>query len=136
MTKIALRNFPAQAILFAAAMLCWPSSSAQTAPTQIGPGTTASPNSTQKVGPATGGQPKKMLDQALTPQTRRTLQEAMNSAPSEGTKPNREVTLGPGEGAKLSGSNAEKVPYKTLPAPVKKALGGGVKDNLGGSQGH
>jgi hypothetical protein len=51
---------------------------AQTAPQQIGPGSTA--NITQGANGPAGDKPHKMLNGALTPQTRQTLQEAMNSS--------------------------------------------------------
>jgi len=51
-------------------------------PTQIGPGKTGSISPTQGVTPASGDKAKSILNGALTPQTRQTLQDAMNSVPA------------------------------------------------------
>jgi hypothetical protein len=135
-------EFSGKRILLALALSSWVgllTSPAQTssATSQIGPGNSGSIS--HVVGPATGGQPKKMLDGALTPETRQTLQEAMNSSgPDTSSKStsSHEVTIGPGEGAKLDGAKAEKVSYSSLPAPVRNALGNGVQHNLDGSKSH
>jgi hypothetical protein len=58
------------------------SASAQTAPgtTQVTPSSTASATSPAKIGPPPANSPQKqILNTALSPETRSTLQEAMNS---------------------------------------------------------
>jgi hypothetical protein len=98
---------------------------------QIGPGASGSIGSTQGVNDAKNGASKRILDHALTPQTRQTLQEAMNSEPSGSTKASpREVSLGPGEAAQLKGRTATKIDYGSLPKPVQGALGGAVHHTL------
>jgi hypothetical protein len=98
---------------------------------QIGPGASGSIGSTQGVNDAKNGASKRILDHALTPQTRQTLQEAMDS---ESSKPGRaarnEVSLGPGEAAQLKGRTATKIDYGSLPKPVQGALGGTVHHTL------
>lgn len=59
---------------------------AQTAtpPTQVTPTATAPATSPAKIGPAPANSPQKqILNHALSPQTRSTLQDAMNSVPSK-----------------------------------------------------
>ena len=78
--------------LLLAALLCtlgMVSASAQTtnaapAPTQVTPSSTAPATSPAKIGPAPANSPQKqILNSALSPETRTTLQQAMNSTPSK-----------------------------------------------------
>lgn len=98
---------------------------------QIGPGASGSIGSNQGADGAKNGASKRILDHALTPQTRQTLQAAMDS---ESSKPGRaarnEVSLGPGEAAQLKDKTATKIDYGSLPKPVKGALGGTVHHTL------
>ena len=95
---------------------------------QIGPGTAGSISPAQGVtGAGAGGATKKMLDNALTPQTRQTLQDAMNSV---GPDAAGAITVGPGEAAQLDGAGATKVDFDTLPDSVKNALGAAAHDAL------
>jgi hypothetical protein len=95
------------------------------------PAQTAAP--APAIGPATTGVSKTILAKALTPETRQTLQEAMDSydpLPASGPM----VMIGPGEGAELDGAKVSRVPYDSLPAPLKAALVTGVQgwpDNRG-----
>jgi hypothetical protein len=110
---------------------------AQTAPSsssgQIKAGASGSITPDHGVVLSATGKPKKALDDALTPETRQTLLDAMNSSTPTG-KPaaSHEIILGPGDAAKVGDSKAEKVSYKSLPAPVKNALANGVQGNLNG----
>jgi len=106
---------------------------------QIGPGTAGTISPTQGVTPAAPDKPHQVLNSVLTPQTRQTLWEAMNSvapvsAGNSGT--GSEVTIGPGEGAELSGTTIDKVAFESLPATVKGALGGSVQGKLSSGSGH
>ena len=102
---------------------------------QIGPGASGSISPAQGVSGTTGDAAHKKLDGALTPKTRQTLQEAMDSAastPSAKSSTDSAVTIGPGEGAQMDGSKVDKVALKSLPAPVKNALDGDTHKTLSG----
>ena len=86
--KTMSRYFPVMVLAGLSAILT-ASAVGQTAPPtppatgQIGPGSTGSIN--HGVSSATGDKPHKILDGALTPETRDTLQKAMNSPAAAAT---------------------------------------------------
>ena len=93
---------------------------------QIGPGNTGSISPAQGVNGAPADAPHQALNAALTPQTRQTLLDAMNSVDAGPS----EVTIGPGEAAELDGTNVDKIDFAKLPDQVKRALGGTVQATL------
>ena len=102
--------------------------------------TTVTPGQTQKIGPApapgstTAAPTKKMLDDALAPQTRQTLQQAMDSIdPATLAVPVTKLSIGPGEAAELDGKKINPIAFSALPAPVKDALSGGARNTLSGA---
>ena len=98
---------------------------------QIGPNTAGSISPAQGVAPAGGSVvTKNILAGALTPQTRQTLQEAMDSDSAADPGNGREVTLGPGEAAQLDGTTADKVAFGSLPPAVRTALRDTTRDTL------
>jgi hypothetical protein len=71
---------------------------------------------------------KKMLNDALNPQTRQTLQQAMDSVdPASLVVPETSLTLGPGEAAEIDGTQASKIAFAKLPALVRSALSTGAR---------
>ncbi len=84
----------------------------------------AAPASAVVTKPTTGPS-QKMLDHALTPETRQTLQEAMDSVDTT-TPPaptsDKQAMVGPGEALVMDGTKVTRIPYASLPDPVKKAL--------------
>ena len=86
---------------------------------QIVPGATGSITPTQGVTPTAVKPPPHLMDDALSPQTRQTLQEAMNSVEA----PVVTMPVGPGEAVELDGTTISKVSFDNLPAAVKNALG-------------
>ena len=57
-------------------------------PSQVVPGSVANGSPTKAIGPAPANTPQNhILNGALSPQTRQTLQEAMNSVPAASTAP-------------------------------------------------
>lgn len=97
---------------------------------QIGPGTAGSISPAQGVASSGSATTKKMLAGALTPKTRQTLQEAMDSEMGGDSSTGREITLGPGEAAQMDGTSAAKVAFDSLPSPVKNALRSATHDTL------
>ena len=88
------------------------------------------------VGPGNTDTTKKMLANALTPETRQTLQQAMDSVdPTTLLIPGTALTLGPGEAAELDGAKADRIAFASLPAPVRNALSGDAHHALSGSAG-
>ena len=105
---------------------------------QVGPGSTASIGPAQGVRGAVVDAPHQVLNSALTPETRQTLQEAMNSygsAAADNSGAAGEVILGPGEAAQLDGTTVGRIAFDTLPDRVKGALGAPVRESLNNSQG-
>jgi len=107
---------------------------------QIGPGTAGTISATQGVTPTAPDKPHQVLSGALTKQTRQTLWEAMNSAtpgpePASSSGIGSAVTIGPGEGAEMSGNAVDKIAFANLPATVKSALGGSVQGTLSSGSG-
>jgi len=99
----------------------------------IGPGNTGT------IGPAQGAPAaptKKMLDNALSPETRNTLQDAINSVdPAAVALTANQLDLGPGEGAELDGTTVTRVDFAHLPARLRAALGGKTSGTLTDSTG-
>jgi len=93
---------------------------------QIGPGSTGSISPAQGVNGAPVDAPHQALNAALTPETRQTLLDAMNSVDAGPS----EITVGPGEAAELDGTTAAKIDFAKLPDQVKRALGGAVQETL------
>jgi len=74
-------------IILTAAVSCLFTLSASAQTTQVTPGATAPATTTQSIGPAPASGPQhQILTTALSPQTRQTLQQAMNSAPAPAAK--------------------------------------------------
>jgi hypothetical protein len=128
------RYFQFSAAIFFALFIAT-SARAQTAG-QIGPGTSGSIDSSQGVAAAKTGDTKRILANALTPQTRQTLKEAMESEPGTSSAPSSQVFLGPGEAAQIKDKTATKIDYASLPKPVKGALGGPVHQTLNSGSQH
>jgi len=105
---------------------------------QIGPGNTGSISPAQGVSGGANDPSGKKLNSALTPETRQTLQEAMDSvdpATLVDSGSSREVTLGPGEGAEIDGTGINRVAFDRLPGLLKNAMSNGTLNNLNGNLG-
>ncbi len=75
------------------------------------------------------------LDEALSPQTRETLQKAMDSMDPTAapTSSATEASADANEALVLDGKTVEHIPFSSLPAPVKSALDGSVRQSLSDS---
>jgi hypothetical protein len=100
------------------------------------PTTPVGPGQTKSLGAAPNGAApsQKMLNDALTPQTRQTLQQAMDSVdPATLAVPATKLSIGPGEAAELDGKKISPIAYSALPAPVRSALSGDARNTLSGA---
>ncbi len=106
-------------VLFVAILIGALSAWAQST-TTVGPGDTQNVNPSQgKPAPAT----QKQLDNALTPETRQTLQQAMEAMdPSTNNSAATTMELGPNEGAVIDGHQVTRIEYARLPARLRAAL--------------
>lgn len=117
----------------------WAQSQSVNTAGQIGPGTAGTISPAQGVTSVAPNKPAQVLNSALTPETRKTLWEAMNSVTPASASDSSEgsvVTIGPGEGAEISGTVIDKVAFEKLPAAVKGALGDNVQGALSNGSGH
>jgi len=103
------------------------------------PATPIGPGNTGTIGPAPGAPAaptKQLLDDALSPQTRNTLQDAINSVDSAAVVvTDKQLDIGPGEGAELDGTKVVRVDFASLPARLRIALGGKTNGTLTNSTG-
>ena len=89
----------------------------------------------QSPAPSSGGTTdpsKAILANALSPQTRQILQEAIDEADASTSST---LDIGPGEGAELDGTKADRVDFAALPGPLRDALGGGTRQTLSNGAG-
>jgi hypothetical protein len=124
-------------VLLVAALTCFAGLSALAQ--NANPTTPLGPGNTGTLGPGQGAPPapsQKMLDSALTPETKQTLQDAMNSVnPATMVPAVNALDLGPGEAAEMDGTKASRIAFAQLPNSLRAALGGGTHRALTDSTG-
>lgn len=132
MTKILFKKLMGGELLVGSVFVCLfaVSALAQSAPSsgQIPAGSSGSISPSQGIGPANTEVSNKILGSALSPDTRQTLQEAMDAddaATSGSAVSGTALELGTGEAAVIDGTTVKRIPYDSVPEPLKKALAAG-----------
>jgi hypothetical protein len=89
---------------------------------QIVPGATGSISPSGGVNPKGSNPPAHVMANALSPQTRQTLQEAMNTVNTASTPMLTDMIVGPGEAVEMDGATIDQISFNSLPDVMKTAL--------------